>query len=80
MKKVINLKNGLKFVVLCELELDSEMYLYLSSMDEDINFVFAKVINSSNIQLISDEQIIAQLMNLVDKKIKENYLNNKFDS
>ena len=74
MTRVINLKNGLKFVILSELELENEMYLYLSSMDKEINFIFAKVIDATNIQPVSDERVIAKLMKLIDVKFKDNNL------
>ena len=71
MTQIIKVKNGLEFVVLSKLELEGERYLYLSTFDKDMNFVFAKVIDDEYIEPITDGEIISKLLLLIDKQIKE---------
>ena len=69
--EVITLKNGLKFVILSKLELNDEKYLYLSSYDDNINFIFAKVHKDKTIEPIDDGETIVELLKIIDTQIKK---------
>ena len=69
--EIITLKNGLKFVVLSKLEMNNQKYLYLSSYDDDMNFIFAKVKEDKTIEPINDGETIIELLKLIDKEIKK---------
>ena len=69
--EIITLKNGLKFVVLSKLELNGEKYLYLSSYDDNINFIFAKVHEDKTIYPIDDGEIVVELLKIIDTQIKK---------
>lgn len=69
--EIITLKNGLKFVVLAKLELNDEKYLYLSSYDDDINIIFAKVNDDKTIEPIDDGETIVELLKLIEEKQKK---------
>ena len=71
MKEIIELKNGLKFVVLSKLNLEGKKYLYLSSYEtEEIHFIFAEMNNDGTIIPIEDGEVVFKLMELVMKNIK----------
>ena len=69
--ELITLKNGLKFVVGAKLDYNDEKYVYLSSYDDDMNFIFAKVKENKSLEPISDGETIANLLKLIDEQIKE---------
>lgn len=69
--EIITLKNGLKFVILAKLELNDEKYLYLSSYDDDINIIFAKVNDDKTIEPIDDGETIVELLKLIEDKQKK---------
>jgi hypothetical protein len=69
--EIITLKNGLKFVILAKLELNDEKYLYLSSYDDDINIIFAKVNDDKTIEPIDDGETIVELLKLIEEKQKK---------
>lgn len=69
--ELITLKNGLKFVVGAKIDYNDEKYVYLSSYDEEMNFIFAKVNKDKSLEPISDGETIIQLLKLIDEKTKE---------
>ena len=69
--ELITLKNGLKFVVGAKLDYNDEKYVYLSSYDDEMNFIFAKVKENKSLEPISDGETIANLLKLIDEQIKE---------
>ena len=69
--ELITLKNGLKFVVGAKLDYNDEKYVYLSSYDDDMNFIFAKVKENKSLEPISDGETIANLLKLIDEQIKK---------
>jgi hypothetical protein len=67
----IRLTNGLEFVILSKLKLDTDKYLYLSSYNtNDIHFAFAKFIDEHSVELVEDDATLARLVELVDQKIE----------
>ena len=70
MKKIITLKNGLKFVVLSKIKYEKENYLYLSSYDNDLQVLFAKVHDEIRIEPVEDGKLITKLLELVNNKNK----------
>lgn len=69
--ELITLKNGLKFVIVDKLDLNDEKYVYLSSYDDEMNLIFAKVNKDKSLEPISDGKTIAQLLKLIEGKTKE---------
>lgn len=69
--ELITLKNGLKFVIGAKLDYNDEKYVYLSSYDDEMNFIFAKVKENKSLEPISDGETIANLLKLIDEQIKE---------
>jgi len=69
--ELITLKNGLKFVIVDKLDLNDEKYVYLSSYDDEMNLIFAKVNKDKSLEPISDGKTIAQLLKLIEEKTKE---------
>ena len=70
--EIITLKNGLKFVILAQLELNNDKYLYLSSYDDNITIIFAKVNDDKTIEPISDGETIVKLLQLIEEQKKDN--------
>ena len=70
MMEIVKLKNGLRFVVLSKLELDGEKYMYLTSYDEDANYIFVRV-DGKKLEPIVDGEIISRLANLIVEKYKK---------
>ena len=68
--ELITLKNGLKFVILSKLDFNNQKYLYLSSYDDNVNFIFAKVNNDKTIDPIDNGETITELLKIIDKQIK----------
>ena len=71
MNEIITLENGLMFVVLKEIDYDGESYLYLSSYDEDVNLIFARV-EDDTISPIEDGNLIVRLLNLLGNQKEVN--------
>lgn len=69
--ELITLKNGLKFAIVDKLDLNDEKYVYLSSYDDEMNLIFAKVNKDKSLDPISDGKTIAQLLKLIEEKTKE---------
>ena len=69
--ELITLKNGLKFVILAKLNFNDDKYLYLSSYDNDMNFIFAKVNDDKTIDPIDDGETIVELLKLIDDESKK---------
>lgn len=69
--ELITLKNGLKFVILAKLNFNDNKYLYLSSYDNDMNFIFAKVNDDKTIDPIDDGETIVELLKLIDDESKK---------
>ena len=70
--KILKLKNGLKFMVLDIQEYEGEKYLFLASVTEEIQYIFARVIDEINIEPITDGELILKLTALVgDKLLKD---------
>lgn len=69
--ELITLKNGLKFAIVDKLDLNNEKYVYLSSYDDEMNLIFAKVNKDKSLDPISDGKTIAQLLKLIEEKTKE---------
>lgn len=70
MNEIITLKNGLKFVVLSKIDYENEKYLYLCSYDNDLDIIFAKVVDGDKILPIEDENLIIELIKNANKDIK----------
>jgi len=56
----IQLKNGMKFMILSAHELDGERYFYLASVTKKIKYVFAKLVDEA-IELVEDNETIVKL-------------------
>mgnify|MGYP003308609519 CR=1 FL=1 len=70
MTDVITLKNGLKFVVLDKIAYEGEKYLYLSSYDDDINIIFARLVDNI-VEPIEDGDLILKLAEIIRKHIEK---------
>lgn len=62
MVSVIKLDNGLEFIVLAQLELDSEKYCYLSSKNEELKFISARWHKNGYLEPVEDGDIISKLI------------------
>lgn len=74
--KVITLENGLEFLILTTIKLNNETYLYLSSLDEDLNLIFVKL-NDEYIEVVEDGETLGILLNEVGKQVREQAINEK---
>ena len=74
--KVITLENGLEFLILTTIKLNNETYLYLSSLDEDLNLIFVKL-NDEYIEVVEDGETLGILLNEVGKQVREQGINEK---
>lgn len=66
--ELITLNNGLKFVILSKLKMNNQKYLYLSSYDDNINFIFAKINEDKTVEPVDDGETIVELLKLLDKE------------
>ena len=69
MAKKIVLENGLEFVIITDLVLDNQKYLFLSTNEEDMKFIFARVEKDNTITPIEDGETIVKLHDMVDEKV-----------
>lgn len=67
---IITLKNGLKFVVLDKIVYEGEKYLYLSSYDDNINIIFARL-DDKKVEPVEDGDLILKLSEIVKKHIEK---------
>ena len=77
MGNYIELKNGLKFMILSSHVLDGEKYLFLASVTEDIKYIFAKLIDDKIIEPVEDGEIICKLAIQAGEKAQKLFENNK---
>ena len=70
--KILELKNGLKFMILDTQELEKEKYLFLASVTDEIEYIFAKVVDGDAIEPVEDGELILKLTGLVTEKILKN--------
>ena len=78
MNEIIKLENGLKFVVLSKVNYNEEKYLFVSSVTEELQFLFLKQLdNDGNVSPVEDEELISILSRLVEKNIKEKNSDNQ---
>jgi hypothetical protein len=72
MSEIIKLTNGLKFVVLSKVKYNNEKYLFVSSVTEELQFLFLKQIDDKGtITPVEDGELIVTLSKLVETEIKE---------
>lgn len=70
MNEIITLKNGLKFVVVSKVTFENEKYLYLSSYEDDIKFIFARLYDNDKLEPVEDGDLILKLFEIVKKEVK----------
>lgn len=66
----IQLKNGIKFMILSTHELDGETYLYLASVTKRIRYVFAKLVDNA-VELVEDNETIVKLQTQILSRYQE---------
>jgi hypothetical protein len=72
MSEIIKLTNGLKFVVLSKVKYNNEKYLFVSSVTEELQFLFLKQIDDKGTIIpVEDGELIVALSKLVETEIKE---------
>jgi len=75
MGRFIELKNGMKFMIISEYIIDGQKYLYLASVSEDIKYVFVREISEDILQPVEDEKTLKELIKLsvndVQQKLKD---------
>ena len=70
--KYLQLDNGLKFVVLDRIQLDGQGYLFLASVTEEVQYIFARTVDPDGIEPVVDGELLLKLTTLVSKKILNN--------
>ena len=70
---LVEMDNGLKFMVLSSHVLDGNKYLFLVSVSDDPEYLFAEFFDGGKLVPVEDEEIIKKLLELAANKV-ENFL------
>ncbi len=70
MYRIVELTNGLKFVELAKIGYDSNQFLFVASLTEDIKFLFLqKGESDSDVIPVEDGELILQLTERVQEEV-----------
>ena len=67
--KFLKLTNGLKFMVLDQIEHDKERYFFLASVTEDVQYVFARLLDDNGLEPVTDGDLVLELTSKVSEKV-----------
>ena len=67
--KFLKLTNGLKFLVLEKVEFEGERYFWLASVTEDVQYVFARLLDNNGLEPVTDGDLLLNLTNMVTEKV-----------
>lgn len=70
--KFLQLTNGLKFLVLDQIEHEGERYFFLASVTEDVEYVFARLLKDNGLEPITDGDLVLELTQKVSNKVLQN--------
>ena len=65
MSKYLELSNGMKFLVISEIECFEKKYFFSVSSTEDSKYLFLESINDNQVAIVEDGETIAELYKLV---------------
>ena len=71
MGNIIELDNGLKFVILNKIKYEEDKYLFVASVTEDIKFLFLKQLDSmGNVEPVIDGNLIITLTHITQEQME----------
>ena len=68
MEKYLELNNGMKLLVISEIEDSEKRYFFSVSTTENLKYLFLESIDENHVELVEDGKIIAELYKLVLNK------------
>ena len=72
MGNIIELDNGLKFVILNKVKFENEKYLFVASVTEDVKFLFLKQLDENGgVSPVEDGELIIKLSKEVVENMKK---------
>ena len=69
--RYIELKNGIKFLVLTELDYEKNHYLYVASVTPDVKYFFLWQKDADTIEFVEDGRLIMEMLNIVVDDLKK---------
>lgn len=71
MGNIIELDNGLKFVILNKIKYEDNKYLFVASVTEDMKFLFLKQLDSmGNVEPVTDGNLIITLTHITQEQME----------
>lgn len=67
----IEIKGGKKFLVLSTHVLNKKKYLFMASVDESPEYIFAEFFEGGKLEVVKDEELIKNLILLAAKKVEK---------
>ena len=71
MGNIIELDNGLKFVILNKIKYEDDKYLFVASVTEDMKFLFLKQLDDmGNVEPVTDGNLIITLTHITQEQME----------
>ena len=68
--RYVELDDGMKFLVLTELDYEKNHYLYVASVTEDVKYFFLWQKDADTIEFVEDGRLILDMLNIVVEDLK----------